>query len=201
MTARFEKLRIRLVGIAILVLTSVAIALATAPQWVSDDSVLNWHGNFLRPPADWLSTHLIPDVDMPGDINSSEVTAAYALKQAERLRVKQRTQSNNEERKFWLRTAIAAMLSEPQTKWALTQLGTLRTQSADSAQNPDYRTAKALWELASLGGDPVAACFIAELYRLGLGVAPDAERAAVWIARAKIHSGCNLEREQKQVIK
>ena len=89
------------------------------------------------------------------------------------------------------------MLAKPDSRWAITQLGALHTARTDATkQQPDYQTAKTLWEIASASGDTVATCFLAHLYELGLGVRADRDSAATWYRRAKDRGGCNIKHER-----
>ena len=94
------------------------------------------------------------------------------------------------ERKFWLRKSISLLLAQPESRWAATQLGTLRAASPKPEHQPDYHSAKTLWEIASASGDTVAMCFLAQLYELGLGVIASQEKAKQWQERAARRGGC-----------
>lgn len=145
--------------------------------------------------ADWLTSILAVGQLSPSGVDASAVSAEEALREAERAIFDQKDTPNLAERRFWLRQAIAKLLADPEVKWAATQLGALQTAAANEKQQSDYRTAKTLWELSSAGGDSVAACFLAKLYELGLGVTANAIQAKLWYDRAKVMGGCDLKHE------
>ena len=146
--------------------------------------------------ADWV-THILGVGDIsPDGVDASRVSASEALKRAEAAIFSADGSTNLAERKFWLRKSISLLLAEPETRWAVTQLGTLHTAPSAPKQQPDYHSAKALWELASASGDTVATCFLAQLYELGLGIIASKEKAQQWHERAAQRGGCNVQRER-----
>ncbi len=147
--------------------------------------------------SDWVTRILAVGDISPDGIDASSVSASEALKRAEAaIFDANETAANLAERKFWLRKSIALMLAEPESRWAVTQLGALHTAPAVPKQQPDYRTAKTLWEIASASGDTVATCFLAQLYELGLGVIASKEKAQQWHERAARRGGCNVQHER-----
>ena len=147
--------------------------------------------------SDWVTRILAAGDISPAGIDASSVSANEALKRAEAAIFggKEATTSLAE-RKFWLRKSIALMLADPEARWAVTQLGALHTGPAAPNQQPDYRTAKTLWEISSASGDTVATCFLAQLYELGLGVAASKEKAKQWHDRAARRGGCTVQHER-----
>jgi TPR repeat protein len=96
---------------------------------------------------------------------------------------------DRQEAAFWLRRAVAQSFSDPRNSWALTQLGSIYA-SPGATQQPDYAAAALLWELAGANGDPVALCFLGQMYRQGLGVRADKAAALQHYERAKSLGGC-----------
>lgn len=147
--------------------------------------------------SDWMTRILAVGDRSPGGVDASNVSAEDALRHAEASIFKTGDKADPEERRFWLRKSIALLLAKPDSRWAITQLGALHTASADATnQQPDYRTAKTLWEIASASGDTVATCFLAHIYELGLGVKADRDKAAAWYRRADARGGCNIKHER-----
>jgi hypothetical protein len=89
---------------------------------------------------------------------------------------------------FWLKRFIQASLGDERLKRALTRLGTLYAEPSSGA--PDFVKARAVWELASTAGDPVAMCFLGVLYEHGLGVEINRGSALQWYERSKQAGGC-----------
>lgn len=148
-------------------------------------------------PSDGMTRILAVGDRSPGGIDAANVSAEDALKHAEAAIFKTGDEADPDERRFWLRKSIALLLAKPDSRWAITQLGALHTARADATkQQPDYQTAKTLWEIASASGDTVATCFLAHLYELGLGVKADQNKAAAWYRRAKDRGGCNIKHER-----
>ncbi|MFT5511026.1 MAG: hypothetical protein ACI89J_004126 [Hyphomicrobiaceae bacterium] len=148
------------------------------------------------PASDWVTAILEVGDRSPNGTDATRIAPHEALKRAEAAIFDPDKKANLEERKFWLRKSIALLLAEPQSRWAVTQLGALHTASADPKKQPEYRSAKTLWELASISGDTVAACFVGQLYEFGLGVVVSKERAAQWYQRANKRGGCNVRHER-----
>jgi len=101
--------------------------------------------------------------------------------------------SDKEEGAYWLRKALSLKLSNEQMTWALTQLGTIYATAAagDATGNqPDYQSARMLWEMAGANGDPVSLCFVGRLYEYGLGVARNVATARANYERAQTLGGC-----------
>lgn len=145
--------------------------------------------------SDWVTRILAVGDISPEGVDASSVSANDALTKAEAA-IFGANEASLAERKFWLRKSIALMLAEPESRWAVTQLGALHTGPAAPGQQPDYRTAKTLWEIASASGDTVATCFLAQLYELGLGVIASKEKAQQWHERAARRGGCNVQHER-----
>jgi hypothetical protein len=179
-------------GIALAVL---ALPVMLYALWPSIPSSATATGNALRQLAnsDWVTRILAVGNLSPSGFDASNVSADEALKRAERAIFENGGQPNLEERKFWLRKSITLLLGEPESRWAITQLGALQTGPTETRQKPDYSAAKSLWEVASASGDTVATCFLSQLYELGLGVAPNEEQARKWQERAAAQGGCNLQ--------
>lgn len=97
--------------------------------------------------------------------------------------------TDKEEGAFWLRKALSLKLSNEQMTWALTQLGSIYA-SASEGQPADYRSARTLWELAGVNGDPVALCFLGRLHEEGLGVAVSQQEALANYKKAQSLGGC-----------
>jgi hypothetical protein len=95
---------------------------------------------------------------------------------------------DREEARFWLRKSLTVQLGNQQTMWAMTQLGTLYAAPEQGA--PDFGKARALWEIASAAGDPVAGCFLSSLHELGLGVSANRQSALGYAVKAKAQGGC-----------
>lgn len=98
------------------------------------------------------------------------------------------SQADREEGAFWRKRYVVGALGSDRTKKALTQLGSLYAEPTGSS--PDFAKARLLWEVASAAGDPVAMCFLGQLYESGLSVAADKKSALQWYERAKQAGGC-----------
>lgn len=145
--------------------------------------------------ADWFTRILEAGKHSPAGLDASGLSADEALQRAEQTIFNAGQHGDLEERKFWLRKSITLLLSTPEARWAVTQLGTLHTAAPSPQQPRAYRSAKMLWELASASGDAVATCFVGQLYEFGLGVEASKERAKRWYQRAAERGGCNMRHE------
>lgn len=96
---------------------------------------------------------------------------------------------NSDEAAYWLKRYIAGPLGDDRLRRALTQLGSIYAEPAGQAA-PDYEKARGLWEMASAAGDPIAMCFMGQLYENGLGVTASLPAAGVWYERARQTGGC-----------
>ncbi len=179
-----------------IVLAIIAIPAILFSFWPSLSSRIGDQGTVNRSMAqlassDWLTRVLAVGDVSPSGVDASNISASEALKRAEAAIFDADGTADLAERKFWLRKSISLLLAQPESRWAATQLGTLRTASPDPEHQPDYHSAKTLWEIASASGDTVAMCFLAQLYELGLGVIASKEKAKVWHERAARRGGCN----------
>ncbi len=93
--------------------------------------------------------------------------------------------ADKKEGAFWLRKALSLKLANEQMTWALTQLGSIYASST-----ADYQSARMLWELAGVNGDPVSLCFVGRLYEYGLGVTASREKALASYEKAQSLGGC-----------
>lgn len=96
---------------------------------------------------------------------------------------------NSDEAAFWLKRYISGPMGDDRVRRALTQLGSIYAEPAGQAA-PDYEKARALWEMASAAGDPIAMCFLGQLYENGLGVTLSRPAAGTWYERARTAGGC-----------
>ena len=149
-----------------------------------------------RASSDWVTRIFAVNDTSPSGVDATKMTANEVLKKAENAIFERGSDPNLAERKYWLRKSISSLLAEPGSRWAVTQLGALHTASEGERGQPDYITAKVLWELASASGDTVAKCFLSQLYELGLGVFADKEKAEQWYRRAQADGGCNIRQER-----
>ncbi len=149
-----------------------------------------------RPAIPDLSFLLQQGSISPAGTASDGVTSEAALQRADPILAQLQASPSGRsahaetEAAYWLRHALrGAPLPPKPMGWALTQLGSLLTH-AHHGQPPDYASARQLWEVAGLLGDPIATCFDAQLYVFGLGVAIDLERARHLYAQARQRGGC-----------
>ncbi len=96
---------------------------------------------------------------------------------------------NSDEAAFWLKRYIAGPLGDDRLRRALTQLGSIYAEPSGQTA-PDYDKARGLWEMASAAGDPIAMCFLGQLYENGLGITASRPAAAQWYERARQTGGC-----------
>jgi hypothetical protein len=126
----------------------------------------------------------------PRGVSVAGVDAAQALAKATSLLTAAGPQRDAEEARFWLKRYLAIAHADKPVIRAITQLGTVYAQPGNGSA-PDYGKARDVWEISSALGDPVAMCFIGNLFEYGLGVALNKQVALSWYERARVAGGCN----------
>ncbi len=152
-------------------------------------------GNPATPVYDALSSGSVS----PRGVNVAGVDAQQALGRATALLSAPAGQKDAEEARFWLKRYLAIAHADKPVIRAITQLGTVYAQPGNGAA-PDYGKARDVWEISSALGDPVAMCFIGNLFEYGLGVGLSRPAALSWYERAKAAGGCTgLEESMARV--